>query len=144
MLELWAERTVPSPRTAIALSYPQSTLGSWEIEAHQTEQRTGLELRDCCVDGHSTAHRVCQCMLGDLRASSWKATFQKVWAGKCQCQVRHQDLHTRKIFCTYSDSIRPLMDFGNKIRVFIGTQRNWLTSCSSSQQDSCWHSADFW
>lgn len=133
MLELWAERTVPSPRTAIASPYLQSTLGSWETEAHQSEQGTGLKPLDCCVNGQITAHCVCQCVPGDLRASCWEATLQKMWAGKCQCQVRvrHQDLHTGKIFCTYSDSIRPLMDFGNKIRV--GTQRRQLTSCSRSQ-----------
>lgn len=138
MLELWTERTVPSLRTAIALPYPQSVLGSWETEAHQAEQGTGLAPVDCCVRGQSAAHRVCQCVLGDLRASSWEATLQKVWAGKCWCQfrVRHQDLHTGTIFCTYSDSITHLMGFGNKIRVFRGTQRMpplGLPSCSRSQ-----------
>lgn len=77
MLELWAERTVPSSRTAIALPYPPSTLGSWETEAHQTEQGTGLEPLDGCVKGQSTAHRVCQCVLGDLRASSWRPPFRR-------------------------------------------------------------------
>lgn len=133
VLELRAERKVPSPRTAIALPHPQSTLGSWETEAHQTEQGTGLKPEDCCLNGQSTAHHVC--VPGDLRAPSWEATLQKMKAGKCWCQlrIRHQDLHSGAIFSTYSDSVRPLMDSGNKIKVFRGTQGRQLTSCSRSQ-----------
>lgn len=141
MLKQWAERTVPSPRTTIALPHPHSTLGSWEAEAHQTEQKTGrgeLKPADCCVNGQSVAHSVCRCAQSPqsilLGGNPSGDVSRKMLGSGSQLELHTKICRLGAVFCTYSDWIRPLVDFGIKIRVFRGTHtRRQLTRCSRSQ-----------